>query len=244
MSRRPQPRVTISARPQPSTAVGPTFASGKVEYSDEDGSFRITGVRGLVVLAATSNVGVLKSIRRDGVDLAAAPLELTGTEQLDDIEIVLTAETGQLAGMVTDAKGQPAQRSGILAFPQDSRRWYAGSPFVLVARSWMTPPPSVLSRAVAPAQPAAAGVPPPAAGAPSLGAAPPAGNAFLARAPGQYVFQQLLPGPYFVVAIEDPTGIITGRFDADTLAALRARAVSVVVVPGESTVADLRLVKP
>ena len=113
-------RVSVGVRPPTGASMSPgTFDPGKSEYFDADNTFQIKGARGSVMITASSGVGVVKSIRRGAKDLLAVPLELTGTEEIDDIEIVLTTDTGSLTGTVTDRRGQPAAGAWVLVFPDD-----------------------------------------------------------------------------------------------------------------------------
>jgi hypothetical protein len=211
-------RVMVGTRLHVIGASAPGFDPGKSEYSEEDGTFRITGARGPMMLMASSDVGAVKSIRRGATDLLGAPLELRGTERIDDIEIVLTTDTGYLRGSVTRADGKPALNAWVLVFSEDGRRWSA--PFVSVSRTM--------------------GAVPPAGGAVAPGGIPTPGTRAFARAPGDFFVGRLLPGRYYVATM---AGAESGWFptpDADLLASLKPKAVTVTIVAGEVATVQIR----
>jgi len=213
-------RVMVGTRPHVISAMAPGSNLGKPEYSAEDGTFRITGARGPMMLTASSGVGVVKSIRRGATDLLGAPLELTGTERIDDIEIVLTTDTGYLRGSVTRADGKPALNTFVVVFSEDTRRWSA--PFVSISRTMGAVPPAPAGVAVAPAGIQAPGTP------------------TFRRAPGDFTVGRLLPGRYYVATVADAEN---GGFpppDADLLASLKPKAVTVTIVAGEVATVQLR----
>jgi hypothetical protein len=175
------------------TTAGQAVADGRQDPTAEIGTFRIIGARGSVLLNAWASGGVLKSIQRGGVDLTVTPLELTGTERITDIEIVFTAETGALTGLVTDAGGGPLPDRRALVFPDEPGLWYPMSSFV---RSMYT------GRASAAPVPG------------SVSAAAPTG-------PGRFAVARLLPGKYLVAVQElseavlsDPDGFAALRSKA------------------------------
>jgi hypothetical protein len=93
----------------------------------EDGTFEIAGVRGTFFLSVRSATGTLKAIRRAGQDVTDQPISLRGDERIDDVEVVLTTETGRVAGVVMDDSGRPAPAAWVIVFAEDPRRWHLGS---------------------------------------------------------------------------------------------------------------------
>jgi hypothetical protein len=219
----------------------PSFAPGKSDPVGDDGAFTVTGVRGAVLLTAYSGLAVLKSIRRAADDLTSSPLELTGAERLDNIDIVLTYDTGAIGGKVTDGRGQPVAGVWVLAFPDDSKRWYPGSPFLRSARTMSTPSSSTAPVAGAVQPGSASGVP----GAPQPGASRSANASTAPRAAGEFLFPRLLPGRYYVVPIETDSnaGFDLMQYDGEALSALRQKATSVTVGVGETATVNVRLVR-
>jgi len=58
------------------------------------------------------------------------PLDFAGGEDLRDIVIVLTQQTTELAGTVTDANGHPVSSVSVLVFADDRRRLPARAQWV------------------------------------------------------------------------------------------------------------------
>ena len=229
--------VRVSTRPATDAVMLPGFAPGRSEPVAEDGTFQITGVRGSVLLTAMGPVGVLKAIRRGADDLTSSSLELAGTERIDDIEIILTTDTGTLTGMVTDSRGGPAPGAWVLAFTDNPKYWYLGSHLVRPARAMSIP----TSSASLPA-----GAMQPRVGSPQPGAMRPPGASGVLRAPGAIRIINLLPGRYYVVAWEnenDTAGLNISQFDAETLSKLRQKATSVTIEAGETATVTVRVTK-
>ena len=225
-----RPEVRVMA--MPSSGISTQGSTpGRSDPVGDDGTFRITGVRGSARLRVWGARAALKSIRRGSEDLMSQALDLTGTESIDQIEIVLTTETGNLAGMVTDSAGAPAPATWLLVFTEDRRLWFPDSPFV-------RPSQSLTAEAVA-------------AAAARLAAARQAGGvslrpveaAAIPRAAGQYMVSGLLPGRYYVVALEGESGngLTRSQFDAEHLSSLREKATAVTVAAGETTTANVRV---
>ncbi len=226
-------RVMVSAVPVPGSGNLPMTSApgGRPTQVDEDGRFELTGIRGEVQLIVGTGTAALKSIRSGIRDLTLGPLELSGTERIDDIEIVLTTETGFLRGAVTDARGEPVNGAQVIVFPEESRQWYPLSPFVHQTMSLSGPAPGSISSS-------------------SLVAVSPAGSALgtapmtrVGPAPGAFMMSRLLPGRYYAVAIERDSGLSPSLFDGDLLGNLRKHAASVLIEAGKTTIADLKIVR-
>jgi hypothetical protein len=102
-----------------------------VESRDDSGAFRITGARGAVVLV-WSGPGLLRSVRSGGREMLGVPFTLSGSERIDDLEVVVTTDVGGVSGRVTDANGE-AVEADVFAFPENPRAW--SSLFARSARS-------------------------------------------------------------------------------------------------------------
>jgi len=229
LSGTPAPRVSIFARPHlggmqpPGTNFGPGPATVR-----EDNTFELAGLRGSITLSVTAGMAVFKALLRGGEDVTGKPFELKGTEQIDDLVVVLTHDTGALEGTVADAQGRPsAERTFVVIFPDDPTRWFEGSPFVRTtavvseanlqqrpprSASLGSPAPGVSPRPLTPAQE-------------MLRWTPVAGGFFLPR---------LLPGRYLVATSDGPSAG-GWSFDREALEKLKARAVRVTVNPGEKS---------
>jgi hypothetical protein len=128
-------RVTVRLTPVGATTLPGVVGNPAPAPVAADGSFQLTGVRGSVVLTASSTRGgIVKSISSGGVDISGRPLTLEGTEEINDLLIVLTTETGRLDGTVVSDPNRPASGGYVLVLPDDEDRWFDGSPFVHVVR--------------------------------------------------------------------------------------------------------------
>lgn len=234
---RPAGPVNIMARPS-ATADSHTqlFAPGKSERVSEDGLFSIVGVRGSVLITAVGGGRTLKAVRRAGQDITTTPLVLAGSENIDDLEVVLTYDTGNLLVDITDDRGQPVLGAWLIAFPDDPKRWTSGSPFVRIGRAAMSPPPGFGSGSQGDQRLRSSSVP--------ASPAPGATTGFL-RQPGQFLLTRLLPGRYYVMAMEsDDNGMMPfAQYDAETIAGWRRQATAVAVAVGETATVSVRAVK-
>src|SRR6185369_8484364 len=90
-----------------------------------DGTFTLTGLVGrreLTVNPRPIPGWRVKSITAGGRDLLNLPLDFAGGEDLRDVLIVLTQQTSELTGTVTDANGHPVSGVSVLVFADDRRR--------------------------------------------------------------------------------------------------------------------------
>jgi hypothetical protein len=167
----------------------------------------------------------VKSIRRGAVDLLGSALELTGTEDIDDIEVVLTTETGSLAGTVVDARGEPVPGAALVVFGENPKYWFLGSPFVRPAPS--------MTRELLASRPSP--VPSPAAA--GHGGRPRDEALAIPRSPGRFAFLRLLPGRYYVATLPQTEGnaFDIEWLDREGLTQLRDKATIATVVAGEVT---------
>ena len=129
-----------------------------------------------------------------------------------------------MEGVVTDERGEPLPSAMVIAFHEDDARWLIGSPFVRVSGTMPVIPASVIPLPTTTQVP---GVPPPGARRP--------------RVPGSFMIPGLLPGHYFLVAVEGATGQVPS--DRETLETLRKHAVVGTVTAGATATVQLRVVK-
>lgn len=211
-------RQRVSIRPVPGT---PSAFRGGPDAGqvNDDGEFELSGVRGRVYLSImATGSAVLKSITYGADDISAKPVELKGTERLRNVVITLTHDSGRIQGTVTIDGTTPAKGALVVAFPDDPERWFQGSPFVSVMSTTSDIPPEVLAQR------------PP--GAP----APPA--------PGSIMGRPLLPGRYFVIALEGSGGGFSPPRDPAEFEKLKKEATAVTVNAGVVTTVQLRVQKP
>jgi hypothetical protein len=92
-----------------------------------DGRFTFAGVQGPAVVRVLSlpRGWAVKSIDARDRNFAEEPLEIRGGETVD-VRVVITNRFPQVAGRVTDARGNPADGT-VLLFPADDAKWYDAS---------------------------------------------------------------------------------------------------------------------
>jgi hypothetical protein len=100
-----------------------------------DGTFTLRGLRGQLHLVAEGGGAVLKEVRRGAQDISGQPLELSGTERIDDVLIAMTYETGQIDASVEDETSETLEGAAILVVPDDPKTWNLGSPFFRTSRA-------------------------------------------------------------------------------------------------------------
>jgi hypothetical protein len=97
-----------------------------------DNTFEIHGVHGprRIEIEQLPRGWTLKSVFANGVDVTDRALPFGEPQQsLSDVEVVLTNHLTELAGGVTDARGDTTRNYALLVFPIDRERWYPGSRF-------------------------------------------------------------------------------------------------------------------
>jgi hypothetical protein len=97
-----------------------------------DLTFEIGGVHGprRIEITDSREGWTLKSVFANGVDVTDRALLFGQPQQsLSDVEIVLTNRLTELAGNVTDSRGDLTRNYALLVFPTDRDRWYSGSRF-------------------------------------------------------------------------------------------------------------------
>jgi hypothetical protein len=99
-----------------------------------DGTFTLAGVRGPVQIFGTAARAALKSVRRGAIDITGQPIELQGTERIDDVVVVMTYDTGGIHGTVVDESDEVLSNAAVLIVPEDPDKWMPGSPFIRLAR--------------------------------------------------------------------------------------------------------------
>lgn len=223
-------RIMVSARPSdPMTRVG-GFSAGQPTPAAEDGTFQLTGLRGILLPQASGPRAVLKSVTFGGEDIMPTGLTLAGTERIEGVTITLTTDTAMIDGTVTTAGGEPAE-AWIIVFSDDETRWFPMSPFVRIN----------LSRPTAAASGGrGASTPPASPGGPAASAE--------SRQAGGFVTPMLLPGRYAIVALPVNDGSYgsprsSPATDRESLQQLRAGAKVVSLTAGQTVTVRLQLKK-
>ena len=230
-----QARIMVSARQasNPTASYFPNSSSGRPAPMRDDGTFELTGLRGSFRLMASGNRAVLKSARQGGRDILTTPLELSGSEHIKDVEIVVTTETGTIDFSVVNSRGEPAAGAFVLMFSDDATLWFEGSPYVRQART-----PSAAAATGAPSSSMASSVP---TQAPTSGAGMAASAT--SREPGRLMSGTLVPGRYGVIAFEPGASITGPAYDPEAIEKMRSRATFVTVVAGQAAMVQLKTVK-
>jgi protocatechuate 3,4-dioxygenase beta subunit len=86
----------------------PTFGSSQPGEIDADGHFKMTGASGRVFFALTglAPAWTIRSVMLDGQDITDMPLDLSGKNNVSDVQITLTDKLTSFVGRVTDTRGQ------------------------------------------------------------------------------------------------------------------------------------------
>jgi protocatechuate 3,4-dioxygenase beta subunit len=88
----------------------------------DDGSFQVRGLMGRRFVRVSGLPGgwALKSVRAGGMDVTDGGIEIL--ENLDGVEIVVTATPTLLSGVVTDAAGTLVPEAAVIIFPEARER--------------------------------------------------------------------------------------------------------------------------
>lgn len=118
---------------------GPFGADNRVE---KNGSFTITGVQPgrhyvRVTGGGTQNGGqwTLKSVTIGGADAADVPFEIKPGQNVDNVTVVLTDRTTELAGTVRDAQNGGSGGVTVIAFSTEAQYWRAQSRRIATSRT-------------------------------------------------------------------------------------------------------------
>ena len=135
----PMPRAQISiAEPvlgQPEALGAFQGRYTPVVPSTADGAFTVKNVFGPALIdVAVPDGWMVKAITREGVDIAARPVELRNAEQLSNVRVVLTNIVTRLSGRLVDEKGAATAEGSVVVFAANPEKWTERSPFVRVTR--------------------------------------------------------------------------------------------------------------
>ena len=102
-----------------------------VTPSAGNGTFAVSHVFGPAPLnVVVPDDWMVKSIERNGRELADAPIELKNGEQLSDVQIVLTNRVTSVSGGLTNRDGSSVADGTVIVFTADRKKWFEGSRFV------------------------------------------------------------------------------------------------------------------
>jgi protocatechuate 3,4-dioxygenase beta subunit len=90
---------------------------------DDSGGFQLSGSSGRVFLTLTAGPSwVLKSVTLEGDDVTDEPLDLTGRQSVPGVVIRMTDRLTQIAGHVTDARGQTLRDYVVVILPAEAKQ--------------------------------------------------------------------------------------------------------------------------
>jgi hypothetical protein len=102
----------------------------------DDLSFEMIAMPGLNRIGALNMPPgwTIRSARIRSVDVMDDGFEVQPGERISGVEVELTNKVTTVAGLVTNARGEPAKDYTLLMFPADSKRWKPGSRYLRTAR--------------------------------------------------------------------------------------------------------------
>ena len=124
----PRLRVSIAERitGQPSPLVVGTF-SGQSALVAPDGAFAVKGVFGRSWLTVTVPDGwMVKSVAHNGRDITGSPFELTSSDTMSDVQVIVTNKVTTVSGQLADDKAMPIVDATIIVFASNAETWTQG----------------------------------------------------------------------------------------------------------------------
>jgi protocatechuate 3,4-dioxygenase beta subunit len=122
-------------RGQPSATLLGTFKDFGFSRVKEDGTWAVSHVFGRARMQVTVPDGwMVKSITRDGRDVADGWLQLVSGEELSGIDVLLTSRVTKIDGQLLDERNQPLRDATVLIFPSDADKWFENSKTIRAAR--------------------------------------------------------------------------------------------------------------
>jgi hypothetical protein len=120
---------------QPSSGEPMMMFGGPPGTIGPDGKFELANLTGKRFIRVMGAQGwFVKSVRVDARDVTDSGIDFKGTEHVDGVEIVLTAQMAQIAGTVKGPDGKPAKDYAVVVFPDDRERWTPDSRYFGQAR--------------------------------------------------------------------------------------------------------------
>ena len=99
-------------------------------------AFELTGVGGAFMLQVQPLPAgwMLKQVLHDGQDVSDTGLRVSGTEAIDDVQMVITRRTTAVSGAVVDDQDRPVADCTVVAFAEDRAHWRPHSRYFAVTR--------------------------------------------------------------------------------------------------------------
>ena len=102
---------------------------------DEQGNFQLSGISGRVFLSLTTPpTWVMKSIIIDGEDMTDMPLDVAGRPSVTGVVIRMTDKLTQIAGQVSDARGQVLKDYVVVFLPAEHKEPVIAARWIRVVR--------------------------------------------------------------------------------------------------------------
>jgi len=116
-------QIRISA-PSADPEGGPTVGAGVGQVHD-DGHFDLTGLAGARMIRAGGlpKGWVLKSVQLNGLDITDTGYDFKPGEDVTGLDVVLTEQTTEVDGSVTDSQGQTIKDYTVVVFSTDEGKW-------------------------------------------------------------------------------------------------------------------------
>jgi hypothetical protein len=128
--RKPPARVRVMTM---STADGDRIRPGSTE-TDAEYRFELRNIFGIQYLSAGEAGGFrVKAIHHRGRDVLDVPIDFKPGDRLTDVEVVLTAQTTLIEGVIAGVPNPAPGEYNVLMFAQDSGKWRPRSRFVRMA---------------------------------------------------------------------------------------------------------------
>ena len=105
---------------------GNAFGDALTGTVQADGKFALRGLMTgahQLVLDGLPSPWVLKSVHYRGIDMTDRQFDVSGRELLRDIRITITDVSGEVTGVVQNARSLPIAHTGVLVFPRATLFW-------------------------------------------------------------------------------------------------------------------------
>jgi hypothetical protein len=130
---------TVMAQQADPQNEGPMFFAGPFGGDDgriaDDGTFQISSASGRVFFRAINVPNwMLRSVTIDGEDVTDVPYELTNGDVIDNLRIVLTDKLTDVAGGVSNDRGQPVKDYVVVVQPEEPKPAQIATRYIQTAR--------------------------------------------------------------------------------------------------------------
>jgi hypothetical protein len=91
---------------------------------NDDYSFEISGLSDRRVIRVGAGPGwYLKAVLQGGDDVTDTGVDFVPGRSVEDLQVVVTQKTTELAGLVTDDRNRPVVDATVVIFPANRERW-------------------------------------------------------------------------------------------------------------------------